>query len=115
MRKIEAQMNAAVRSRRDWHSGNTSVDNTDHGVVIRLHGHKICVLNDHNESGRAQLAITDAGWQTSTTKSRINALLAEFTKGARVYQSKFEWYLSESADKPVVSMECGEAYLVEGY
>lgn len=115
MRKIEQQMNAAVRNRRDWRSGNTSVDNTDHGVVVRLHGHKICVLNDDNESGKTQLAITDAGWQTATTKSRINALLSEFTRGARVYQEQFEWFLSKSADQPLVSMDSGEAYLVEGY
>ena len=63
MRKIEAQMIQAVLNGRDFKSGNTTVDVTDHGTIVRLHGNKIAQL-DHE----AQVIwITDAGWQTTTT------------------------------------------------
>ena len=87
MRKIELEMTRAARTGRDWRSGNTSVDVTDHGVIVRLHGNKIAqILGD-------KMYVTDCGWQTVTTKSRLNSLLREFTDGAYIYQSKFKWYL----------------------
>ena len=87
MRKIELEMTRAARARRDWRSGNTSVDVTDHGVIVRLHGNKIAQIDGDT------LYLTDCGWQTSTTKSRLNSLLREFTNGGYIYQSKFEWHL----------------------
>ena len=36
----------------------------------------------------------DGGWQTVTTKSRLNALLDEFSKGTGVIQRNFDWYLT---------------------
>ena len=86
MRKIESEMLKAIRSRRDWRSANTSVDVTDSGVVVRLHNNKIAQLVDDS------LYITDCGWQTSTTKSRLNSILKEFAN-AYIYQSNFEWHL----------------------
>ena len=110
MRKIESEMLAAVRSRRDWSKDNTSVSNTNHGVVVRLHGNKIAILNDeHNK-----LVITDAGWQTVTTKSRLNALLGEFCFGSRIYAKNFEWFLSNKYDdKEPISIDHQQAYPVE--
>ena len=36
----------------------------------------------------------DGGWQTVTTKSRLNALLDEFAAGTGVIQRNFEWFLT---------------------
>ena len=106
MRKIEAQMINAIRNRRDWRSGNTSVDNTDHGVIIRLHGNKIARVDyDNNVTW-----ITDAGWQTTTTKSRLNAILAGINQRGYVYQKDYVWHLVRGDE--TVEMERNDSYPV---
>ncbi len=94
MRKIEAQMNAALANSKSWQSGNTSVsfNEENNTSVVRLHGNKIAVL------GEDFLEIFDGGWQTTTTKSRLNAIINEFCNAATdgVYQRNFQWYLSDN-------------------
>ena len=48
MRKIEAQMNAAIQKNINWQSANTSVHfDPETGVsVVRLHGNKIAEVSD---------------------------------------------------------------------
>ena len=106
MRKIEALMIQAVKNGRDWKSGNTSVDVTDHGIIVRLHGNKIAQV-DHEAN---VIWITDAGWQTTTTKSRLNALLSGVAGRGSVYQKNFIWYLERGGD--AVEMDRGDAYPV---
>ena len=91
MRKIEQQMNDAVANNKDWQSANTSVHfDPETGVsIVRLHGNKIAEVSD------TDMTIFDGGWQTVTTKSRLNALLDEFCDGAKVFQRNFEWFLSD--------------------
>jgi hypothetical protein len=37
----------------------------------------------------------DGGWQTNTTKSRLNAILSEFgMSGECVYQKNFNWFVN---------------------
>ena len=88
MRKIEEQMNEAIRFCRNWTSGNTQVvTETDHSVVY-LHGNLIAKVY------RDAIQLFDGGWQSNTTKSRLNAILDEFgNPNERVFQSNFEWYL----------------------
>ena len=98
MRKIEQQMNEAILNRKDFFKGNTSVQNyiTETGAreaVVHLHGNHIATVGD-------TLQICDAGWQTVTTKSRLNALCAEFATGFGVFQKNWEWFISDfSGDK----------------
>ncbi len=111
MRKIEAQMVMAVRdqlsgSEKTWRSGNTEVStehrgvhgtfNYDRDVVVRLHGNEIARFDSMLEGDRAArgLRITDAGWQTNTTKSRLNALLSCFYGGVGICQVKGVWLLN---------------------
>ena len=94
MRKIEQQMNEAILNRKDFFKGNTSVENyiTETGAreaVVKLHGNHIATVGD-------TLQICDAGWQTVTTKSRLNALLNEFAEGCYVFQKNFDWYLGDA-------------------
>lgn len=106
MRKIESQMIAAVLNGRDFKSGNTEVHNSDHGTIVRLHGNKIAQV-DH----KAQVIwITDAGWQTTTTKSRLNALLSGVAGRGSIFQKDFVWYL-QRADY-AIQMDRNEAYAV---
>ncbi len=90
MRKIESQMCAAVQSNADWQSANTSVHfDPETGVsVVRLHGNKIAEVSD------TDMTIFDGGWQTTTTKSRLNALCQEFCiAGEGVFQKDFKWFV----------------------
>ena len=94
MRKIEQQMNEAILNRKDFFKGNTSVENyiTETGAreaVVKLHGNHIATVGD-------TLQICDAGWQTVTTKSRLNALCNEFAEGCYVFQKNFDWFLGDS-------------------
>ena len=88
MRKIERQMNQAIRERRNWSGSNTMVT-VDHNAKARvyLHGNLIAeVCNDF-------VAIFDGGWQTVTTKCRLNALLDEFRPHVGVVQKNFNWFI----------------------
>ena len=93
MRKIEQQMNEAILNRKDFFKGNTSVENyiTETGAreaIVKLHGNHIATVGD-------TLQICDAGWQTVTTKSRLNALCNEFADGCYVFQRNFDWFLGD--------------------
>ena len=95
MRLIEKNMNQAIRNRKaHWQSANTLVESfycsaTDRvGSIVKLHGNKIAEVYANS------IVLFDGGWQTVTTKSRLNALLAEFAPGTGVIQRHFEWYLT---------------------
>ena len=107
MRKIEQKMIQAIRSRRDWASANTRVDVVDGDrVIVRLHGHPIAELIQDDQI----LWVRDCGYQTTTTKSRLNALLREFCPGCHVYQKHWVWYLSRRDCE--TEMERDAAYAV---
>ena len=94
MRKIEQQMCAAVQKNIDWQSANTSVHfDPETGVsVVRLHGNKIAEVSDND------MTIFDGGWQSVTTKSRLNALCQEFCiAGEGVFQKDFQWFVRKFA------------------
>ena len=89
MRKIESQMNSAIRARRNWSSGNTSVNFDEQNVAyVYLHGNLIALISDRF------VRLFDGGWQSNTTKSRLNALLDEFHYGSKVFQRQFNWFVS---------------------
>lgn len=72
MRKIEREMIDAVRERRTWHGRNTAVIAYRNGVQVTLHGNVIATVLP----GAAEWTL--AGWNTPTTRSRINALASAF-------------------------------------
>jgi hypothetical protein len=93
MRKIERLMNAAITEGRDWKSGNTEVVNffNDKGELavteIRLHGNLIA------EVSAECVTLHDGGWQSVTTKSRLNAILSQHgLPGEGIFQHKWEWF-----------------------
>ena len=90
MRKIEQQMIAAVQNNINWSSANTTVHfNEETGEsIVRLHGNKIAVVSD------TDMTIFDGGYQSTTTKSRLNALCDAFCiSGEKVFQKDFSWYV----------------------
>ncbi len=92
MRKIERQMCDAVQGNRNWSSANTSVtfDKETHTSSVYLHGNLIATVTDND------MTIYDGGWQSNTTKSRINALCDAFcVSGEGVFQKDFQWYVNK--------------------
>ena len=95
MRKIESRMLAAIKGSQDWHQANTSTETVDSVTIVKLYGHKIAEIGD------TWLRIYDGGYQSKTTKSRLNAILSQCgLPGDRVYQQAWDWYLNR-ADGPV--------------
>ncbi len=91
MRKLEQQMNSALLNKRNWAGSNTTVTYNEltNCSSILLHGHQIATLDHHTNA----LKLSSCGYQTNTTKSRLNALLSEFKYGCKVFQKNFDWYL----------------------
>ena len=90
MRKIEQQMCAAISANKNWKSGNTSVHfSEEYGTsTVYLHDNLIAIVSDND------VEIFDGGWQTNTTKSRLNAICSEFcVDGEGVFQKDFQWYV----------------------
>ena len=91
MRKIESQMINAIQNSLNWQSANTSVHfNEDENLsIVRLHGNKIA------EVGETFIRLFDGGYQTNTTKSRLNAILEAFGEvGDKVFAKNFEWFVT---------------------
>ena len=88
MRKIESQMNAAIQGNANWSKANTSVTTTDGVSEVRLHGNLIAKVGDDF------VTVFDGGWQSVTTKSRLNALCDAFCiAGEGVFQKNYQWFV----------------------
>jgi hypothetical protein len=57
-------------------------------ATVLLHGNKIA------EIGYTCMTLYDGGYQSATTKSRLNAILSAFGNGEYIFQKDFVWYLS---------------------
>jgi|TARA_R100000479_G_scaffold145873_1_gene81322 hypothetical protein len=112
MRKIEAQTIQAIRalfwepehSGTYWRSGNMEVLQAHDGIrgtygyerviKVELHGNVIAKIWPADEI----LEVSDCGWRTSTTKSRINTILSclcgDGTRFPGVYQKAGDWFFS---------------------
>ena len=92
-------MNFALSTKGNWGCGNTSVFfyPDENFSEVRLHGHLIAWF-DHNDK---RLALSSCGWQTNTTKSRLNALLHECHYGYTVFQKQYVWYISKPLGKKI--------------
>lgn len=72
---------------------NMSVTINDSGTVcLKLHGNIIALRNYDGK-----VYIRNCGWETQTTKERLNYLLYAFNSDLKITQRKFVWYLG---DKP---------------
>jgi len=85
-------MIAAIHNNQDWSNANTRViyspiRNTSE---VYLHNNLIAIVTDDD------MQIFDGGYQSVTTKSRLNALCSEFcVDGECVYQKNFQWYVDK--------------------
>ena len=92
-------MNNAVKNKIAWSKNNTltTFDNTIENCFVYLHGNHIATYNYANK----ELSLFDGGWQSNTTKSRLNALCYEFATGFGVFQKNFNWFVGDFQNKPI--------------
>lgn len=104
MRKIESQMLDAIQSQVEFKKDNTCVEwlpltgqvsimDCDLVARVYLHGNLIAQFN----RALNELTVWDGGWQSVTTKSRLNALLSAFAPDWSVVQRNYEWLLMKRA------------------
>lgn len=90
MRKVTSEASRAFQDYTNFRSGNTRIEvisNGDDAVIMYLHGHAIAKeITTGPERG---LYVRSAGWETSTTKERLNGLI-----GVHVVQKAGQWYLN---------------------
>ena len=90
MRKIEQRMNAAIIGKINWRSANTQVLYINGVSYVYLHRNKIAEIGDNF------VQLFDGGWQSNTTKSRLNAILrVHGIAGESVFQKNFEWFVNQ--------------------
>ena len=96
MRKLERLMNMAITHKTDWSGSNTQVtyNNSTNCSSIYLHGHQIATV-DHNTQA---VKLDSCGYETVTTKSRLNAILEEVKYGCKVFQKNFNWFVSYNGE-----------------
>jgi hypothetical protein len=91
MRKIERLMNAAITAEKDWRLDNTEVRNIDGVSYVYLYGRKIAEIGDK------WMQIFDGGFQSATTKSRLNAILEAHGIGSEsVFQKNHTWFFRDA-------------------
>lgn len=88
MRKITQQAVQAFENGHNFKSNNTTVHVFEDTTILKLHDNAIAT------NMRGVVEINLAGWNTSTTRERLNGLLSRYNMGVR------------SKD--------GQAYLVKG-
>ena len=80
----------AIQQNINWKCKNTEVtiDKETNTSSVYLHGNLIATVTDND------MTIYDGGWQSNTTKSRLNALCSEFcVAGEGVFQKDFTWFV----------------------
>ena len=90
MRACERRMLELIHRRRSGLAGgNTRVVTDGHGrTVVYLHGNPIIEVIPCEDGHHA--VIRDCGWQSHTTKSRLNAFLRGYA--TLIHQRDFKWY-----------------------
>jgi hypothetical protein len=79
-----------------WHSGIHGTIGYDAGFSVRLYQTEIAKWSSYDPSS---VTLNHGGYRTSTTKSRINAIL-DYLYGHRfgLYQNCGEWYISRYSE-----------------
>ena len=90
MRKITQQAVEAFNNAKSFKKSNTQIrviKQNDGGylVLFELYGNVIA----RRETWNGRTFITNAGWQSNTTKERLNGLA-----GVSIAQQNWEWYLN---------------------
>jgi len=86
MRKITTESTKAFLNAEPFKKANMEVEVLPNVTVLKLHGNAIAYkYNDPKQT----LSITNCGWESNTTKERLNAL-----PNVSIQQKNFVWYLN---------------------
>lgn len=85
MRKITSQAAKAFHNNHPFSLSNTTVTHENDETKMYLHGNLIALKDARG------LFVTNAGWQSNTTKERLNGL-----SGVSIYQKKGQWFLNDA-------------------
>jgi hypothetical protein len=105
MRQIERDMISAIKLGKCWRKANTEVYTNDNNCsLVYLHGNHIATVMYN------KVSIFDGGYQSNTTKSRLNAILKGLCDGytCSVYQFAGEWFITD--DKLIHQFENGYTF-----
>ena len=84
----------AITNNRNWQSANTSVQFIEENETskVYLHGNHIATVGDD------YVEIFDGGYQSNTTKSRLNAIINEFCNAFTdgVFQKNYQWFVRDN-------------------
>ena len=86
MRKITEESVNAFMNARKFKKGNMQVEVLPNVTILKLHGNVIAYR--YNDPERT-LRITNAGWESVTTKERLNGI-----PGVSIHQKDWVWYLN---------------------
>lgn len=86
------------KDRRKWLNNTFLVASGDDIAVVL---HKTAVVTVHSDSS---MTLDSGGWETNTTKDRINAFLPG---GCKLYQENFVWYITTDNHRTRVPFERG--------
>jgi hypothetical protein len=86
MRQITSESVSAFLNKKNFKKQNMRVrfDSELNKSFLFLHGNCIATLKDNF------LSITNCGWQSNTTKERLNGL-----PNVSIHQKNFQWYLND--------------------
>ena len=87
VRQITIDAIRAFRNNQNFKRGNTWVQIVHGRRFLHLHRNVIAEMTQHGE-----LYITAAGWQTVTTKERLNGF-----PSVNIVQKDFQWFLNGEA------------------
>jgi len=101
MRKITAKFCHALASSVSFTQGNTATQKVGDVNYGYLHNNLIAVVANN------RLHIRTAGWESNTTKDRLNGLLQYFDLPYSIVQRNFIWYLYDEEGKEATPLhEC---------
>lgn len=66
----------------------TSIRHEGLDTVIRYHSTDVVRFN------RERVILKSGGWETNTTKARMNQASNQFNLGYGIYQKNFEWFIT---------------------
>lgn len=86
MRNITEESVKAFMNAKSFKKANMEVEVLPNVTILKLHSNPIAYLYNDPEK---TLSITNAGWESNTTKERLNAI-----PGVSIQQKNFIWYLN---------------------
>ena len=103
MRQIERDMLSAIKLGKCWRKDNTEVYTNDNNCsLVYLHGNHIATVMYN------KVSIFDGGYQSNTSKSRLNSIINGLCDGRMfgVFQKNYQWFIKDA----VVNVEFENGY-----